>query len=413
MVKSWASWIGLRYTRAKRRNHFISFISAVSMLGLTLGVMVLITVLSVMNGFDPEMRERVLGMVPHGEILGYPVMQNWRDVEKAVIGKPGVLGVAPFVQAEGMLNFEGRTNGVFLQGIMPEQEPKVSIIKDHITQGSLDALQPGSYGIILGDLLAQFIGARVGDKVTLILPEATATMGGVFPRMKRFEVVGIFSTGAQLDANLALINIEDAAKVKKLGEGVDGVRVKFDDLFTAPQRIREIASTLPGMYRVSDWTRTQGNLFQAIKMEKTIMGLLLSLVVAVAAFNIVSTLVMVVTDKTADIAILRTLGATPGDIMKIFMVQGSVIGVVGTASGAILGVILAFTVTDLVNWIQRVFDVQFLDPNVYFISYLPSDPQLQDVVSVCALSLAVSFVATIYPAWRASRTQPAEALRYE
>ncbi|MDH2434936.1 lipoprotein-releasing ABC transporter permease subunit [Pokkaliibacter sp. MBI-7] len=413
MVKSWASWIGLRYTRAKRRNHFISFISAVSMLGLTLGVMVLITVLSVMNGFDREMRERVLGMVPHGEILGYPVMQNWRDVEKAVIGKPGVLGVAPFVQAEGMLNFEGRTNGVFLQGILPEQEPKVSIIKDHITQGSLDALQPGSYGIILGDLLAQFIGARVGDKVTLILPEATATMGGVFPRMKRFEVVGTFSTGAQLDANLALINIEDAAKVKKLGDGVDGVRVKFDDLFTAPQRIREIASALPGMYRVSDWTRTQGNLFQAIKMEKTIMGLLLSLVVAVAAFNIVSTLVMVVTDKTADIAILRTLGATPGDIMKIFMVQGSVIGVVGTASGAILGVILAFTVTDLVNWIQRVFNVQFLDPNVYFISYLPSDPQLQDVVSVCALSLAVSFVATIYPAWRASRTQPAEALRYE
>ncbi|MFP8966072.1 lipoprotein-releasing ABC transporter permease subunit [Pokkaliibacter sp. CJK22405] len=413
MGNSWASWIGLRYTRAKRRNHFISFISVVSIAGLTLGVAVLIIVLSVMNGFDREMRERILGMVPQASILGYPVMHDWQQLESLISEKPGVVGAAPFVQAEGMLNNEGNTNGVLLQGILPSQEDKISIIREHISEGSLDELKSGSFNIILGDILAQYLNAKVGDKVTLILPEATATLGGVFPRMKRFNVVGIFSLGAQLDANMALVNIEDAAKLKRLGDGVDGIRIKFDDLFSAPQKVRDIASTLPGMFRVSDWTRTQGNLYQAIQMEKTMMALLLSLIIAVAAFNIVSTLVMVVTDKHADIAILRTLGATPGDIMKVFMVQGSVIGVVGTLVGTGLGVLGAYTVTDLVHWLEKVFHTQFLNPDVYFISYLPSDPHASDIAIICGAALVMSFIATLYPAWRASKTQPAEALRYE
>ncbi|MFB9885599.1 lipoprotein-releasing ABC transporter permease subunit [Balneatrix alpica] len=413
MINSWSAWVGGRYTRAKRRNHFISFISAVSMLGLMLGVAVLILVLSVMNGFDRELRERILGMVPQAAILGYPVMENWQELQEMLERVPDVKGAAPYIQAEGMLNHQGAVNGVFIQGILPSEETQVSIIAEHIKEGQLQDLQPGGYGIILGELLAQFLNARVGDKVTLILPEATATLGGVFPRMKRLDVVGIFAVGAELDANMAIMHLDDAAKIRKLGQGVDGLRLKFDNLYTAPQRVRELASALPGVYRVSDWTRTHGNLFQAIKLEKTMIALLLLLIVAVAAFNIVSTLVMVVTDKHADIAILRTLGATPAEIMGIFMVQGSLIGVVGTLVGMGLGIAAALSVTHVIAWLEQVLGVQFLSADVYFISYLPSELRWEDVAVVCGASLLMSFLATLYPSWRASRTQPAEALRYE
>jgi lipoprotein-releasing system permease protein len=404
----------LRYTSAKRNNNFISFISLVSMLGLMLGVAALIVVLSVMNGFDRELKERILGMVPHGTISDYgQPLESWQAVAAKVNQKAGVVGTAPYIQAQGMLTNRGVVRGVLINGIEPELEKKISILDENIKAGSLDALKPRSYGIVLGALLARSMGVAVGDKVTLVLPEASISVAGIIPRLKRFTVVGVFEVGAELDASLAYINIEDAARLKRMDRGVDGIRLEFDNLFQAPARIRQIIADLGEFYRASDWTRTHGNLFQAIQLEKKMIGLLLFLIVFVAAFNIVSTLVMVVTDKKGDIAILRTLGATPGRIMRIFMVQGTVIGVMGTLLGSVLGILLALTITDIIAWIEHTFGIQFLSADVYFISYLPSQLQLGDVVVIISVALGISFLATIYPAWRASRTQPAEALRYE
>ncbi|KEA62000.1 Lipoprotein releasing system transmembrane protein LolC [Marinobacterium lacunae] len=413
MYKPLSLFVGLRYTAAKRGNHFISFISLVSMLGLMLGVAALIVVLSVMNGFDRELKQRILGMVPHATVGNYgEPLSDWQALEADIAKSEGVEGVAPFIQAQGMLTHAGRVQGVFVNGISPEEEPKVSIIGDHLKRGSLKDLEQGEYRIILGDLLARYIGAQVGDKVTLVLPEASVSVAGITPRMKRFTVSGIFSVGAELDANLAYINMDDAARLKRMEPGsVDGLRLRYSDLFQAPQLVRKLAQ--PRMLSASDWTRTHGNLFQAIQLEKRMIGLLLFLIVFVAAFNIVSTLVMVVTDKRADIAILRTMGATPATILRIFIVQGVVIGFVGTLLGVLLGITLALTVTDLVEWIEHVFGIQFLSADVYFISYLPSELQWSDVSLITTSALAISFMATIYPAWRASRTQPAEALRYE
>ena len=414
MFRPFSIYIGLRYTAAKRSNHFISFISLVSMLGLTLGVAALILVLSVMNGFDRELKGRILGMVPHATITDYgqPLL-DWEALASQVEKEPDVKGTAPFIQAQGMLTNRGVVRGVVINGINPELEKKVSIIDDHMKAGSLDALQSRKYGIVLGSLLARSMGASIGDKVTLVLPEASISVAGVVPRLKRFEVVGLFEVGAELDANLAYIHIDDAARIKRISEGVDGLRLEFNDLFDAPRRMTQIVSATGNYYRASDWTRTHGNLFQAIQLEKRMIGLLLFLIVFVAAFNIVSTLVMVVTDKKADIAILRTLGATPGRIMRIFMVQGTVIGVIGTLLGTGLGVLLALTVTDLVAWVEQTFGIQFLSADVYFISYLPSQLQMADVGVIVATALSISFLATLYPAYRASKTQPAEALRYE
>lgn len=384
------------------------------MLGLMLGVAALIVVLSVMNGFDRELKERILGMVPHGTISDYgKPLENWQAVAEKVNQQPGVIGTAPYIQAQGMLTNRGVVRGVLINGIEPELEQKISILDDHIKVGSLDALQPKSYGIVLGSLLARSMGVALGDKVTLVLPEASISVAGIIPRLKRFTVVGVFEVGAELDANLAYIHIVDAARIKRMASGVDGIRLEFDNLFQAPTRIRQIIADLGEFYRASDWTRTHGNLFQAIQLEKKMIGLLLFLIVFVAAFNIVSTLVMVVTDKKGDIAILRTLGATPGRIMRIFMVQGTVIGVMGTLLGSVLGIILALTITDLIAWVEHTFGVQFLSADVYFISYLPSQLQTGDVMVIISVALGISFLATIYPAWRASRTQPAEALRYE
>ncbi|MGR6873719.1 lipoprotein-releasing ABC transporter permease subunit [Pseudomonas sp. HK3] len=413
MLKILPILIGLRYTGAKRRNHFISFISAISMAGLTLGVAVLILVLSVMNGFDRELRERILGMVPHAALYAKDGLQDWQVLANEVKNKPGIVGVAPFVNIQGMMSHKGRVQGVMVNGIEPEWEKKVSILPDFMKLGEFDSLVAGKYQIIIGDLLARKLGVTLGEKVTLIMPEASLTPAGVMPRLKRFTVSGVFSVGAELDANFAYIHMVDAAKMARMKYPAQGLRLKTEDLFQAPRIAWNLTFDLDASITSSDWTRTHGNLFQAIQMEKTMIGLLLLIIVAVAAFNIVSTLVMVVTDKQGDIAILRTLGMSPGSIMKIFMVQGSVIGVVGILLGTGLGIILALTVTDIIAGIERLLDVQFLNANVYFISYLPSQLKWMDVMIVTGSGLMMSFLATLYPAYRASKVKPAEALRYD
>lgn len=384
------------------------------MVGLTLGVCVLIIVMSVMNGFDRELKQRILGMVPHATITAAGNgMEDWQDIYQQVTATEGIVAAAPFVDGQGMLTNGSQVRGTMVYGIDPAYEKRVSIVGDHMVQGSLEALEPGEFGIVLGELMAQHLGVTLGDKVTMVLPEATVNLAGVFPRLKRFTVVGLFSVGAEVDGSLSYINIQDAARFIQVPEGVEGIRLKMENLFAAPKLAWEVAIKLPGRYYVQDWTRTQGQLFQAIQMEKTMVGLLLTLIVAVAAFNIVSTLVMVVTDKQSDIAILRTLGASPKTIMGIFMVQGSLIGVVGTLLGVVLGVLAALNVSELVSALESVLGIRFLSPDVYFISYLPSELKWSDVAVISVAGLSMSFLATLYPAWRASKTQPAEALRYD
>lgn len=406
--------IGLRYARAKRSNHFISFISFSSIAGLALGVAVLITVLSVMNGFDRELRQRILGMVPHATVWGEPTLDDWQETARLVEAMPGVVAVAPHTQAQVMFQSQYGVHGALLNGIDPALEQKVSIIGNHISSGSLDALNQTRFGIILGEQLARMLGVKVGDKVTVILPKANVSIAGITPTLKRFTLVGTFKVGAELDASLAYINIKDAATLKRYtGDGVEALRIAFDDLFSAPTMIWDIARVVPGQNRVSDWTRTHGNLFQAIKMEKTMIGLLLLLIVAVAAFNIVSTLVMVVTDKRTDIAILRTMGLTSGQVMAVFIVQGIFIGLLGTLIGLGLGVAAALNVSDVIAWVEEIMGTQFLNGDVYFISYLPSELQWSDVRFIVISAFIMTVMATLYPAWRAAKVHPAEALRYE
>ncbi|MGF6149812.1 lipoprotein-releasing ABC transporter permease subunit [Pseudomonas fluorescens] len=409
-------FIGTRYTRAKRRNHFVSFISLTSMIGLALGVVVMIVVLSVMNGFDHEMRTRVLGMVPHATIESGEPISDWQSLAAKVQQNPQVVAVAPFTQMQGLLTNNGQVQKVLLNAVDPDQERKVSIIDNFMTQGKLDDLSPGSFGIVIGDKAATKLGVGLGDKLTFVAPEVTVTPAGMFPRMKRFTVVGIFHVGAgELDGYLGLTNLDDLARLHRWKpDQVQGLRLKFDDLFQAPRTAWSIAQNLDGdHYYARDWTRTHGNLYQAIRMEKAMIGLLLLLIVAVAAFNIISTLVMVVNDKKGDIAILRTLGSTPGQIMAIFMVQGTVIGVVGTAIGAVVGMFAALNVSAAISALEGLIGHKFLNADVYFIDYLPSQLMAEDVLMVCGAALVLSFLATLYPAWRAARTQPAEALRYE
>lgn len=405
--------IGLRYVRAKRRNHFISFISLTSMLGLMLGVAVLILVLSVMNGFDYELRTRILGMVPHTKIESPSGLVEWESLAEQLMQRERVIGAAPYVEQQGMFSVAGRNEGAMVNGIHPEWEDRVSIIGENMRQGSLDDLQPGEWNIILGSLLARHLGVGVGDRVTLLVPEASITPAGVFPRLKRFTVSGVFSVGADLDANLAYANIEDMQTLARLGDAVGGLRLELDDLFVAGSETRSIVNELGAGYRGMDWTFSHGNLFQAIQMEKRMIGLLLTVIIAVAAFNIVSTLVMVVTDKHADIAILRTIGATPRSIMGIFVVQGLAIGVIGIAIGVGLGILLALTISDLIGWVESLLGIKFLDAGVYFISNLPSRLHWEDVRDIVAAAFGLTFLSTLYPAWRASRVQPAEVLRYE
>ncbi|EJL05393.1 MULTISPECIES: lipoprotein-releasing ABC transporter permease subunit [Pseudomonas] len=409
-------FIGTRYTRAKRRNHFVSFISLTSIIGLALGVVVMIVVLSVMNGFDHEMRTRVLGMVPHATLESGEAISDWPSLAAKVKQNPQVLAVAPFTQMQGLLTNDGKVSKVLLNGIDPALERQVSIIDNFMQQGKLDDLAPGSFGIVIGDKAAAKLGVAIGDKLTFVAPEVTVTPGGMFPRMKRFTVVGIFHVGAgELDGYLGVTNLQDLARLHRWKpDQVQGLRLKFDDLFQAPRAAWTIAQQLgEDRYYARDWTRTHGNLYQAIRMEKAMIGLLLLLIVAVAAFNIISTLVMVVNDKKGDIAILRTLGATPGQIMRIFMVQGTVIGVIGTFVGALVGMFAALNVSAAIAALEGLIGHKFLNADVYFIDYLPSQLQADDVLMVCGAALVLSFLATLYPAWRAARTQPAEALRYE
>ena len=415
MFRPLSLYIGWRYTGAKRRNNFISFISLVSTLGLTLGVAVLILVLSVMNGFDRELRQRILGMVPHATLSGYQQeLRDWPALIDRISKYPKVEGAAPYIEAQGMLTNRGQVQGTLVYGIDPVYEQRVSIIGNHMQQGRIEALKPGEFGIVLGDILSRMLGARVGDKVTLVLPEASISVAGVFPRLKRFTVVGVFKVGAELDASMAYIHLQDAAKIKRIdNDAVEGIRLKLDNLFDAPAEVRRIAAAEGGQLRASDWTRTHGNLFQAIQLEKKMIGLLLFIIIAVAAFNIVSTLIMVVTDKRSDIAILRTMGVSSATIMRIFIIQGGVIGSFGTLVGTALGILLSLTVTDLIAWMEQLFNFQILSAEVYFISYLPSELRWDDVIVICASSLAISLLATIYPAYRAAQTKPAEALRYE
>ena len=414
MFRPLSLFIGLRYTRAKRRNHFISFISMTSMIGLALGVLAMIVVLSVMNGFQKEMSSRILGMVPHGTLSNLQPLDDWRAVAAQALKTPEVLAAVPFSELEGMLSYKGGMQPIQINGVDPQEEPKVSIIARHMVQGRLDDLKAGDFGVVIGEITARRFRLNVGDKLTLIIPELSSAPGGITPRMQRLTVAGVFKVGAELDGSLALIHIADAGQLQRLQPGqVQSVRIALEDLYEAPRLVTAIASGLGPDYRGSDWTHTQGSLFSAMKMEKTMIGLLLLLIVAVAAFNIIATLIMVVADKGADIAILRTLGATPGQIMGVFMVQGTVIGVIGTLIGGVLGVLAALNVSALVAWVERVSGQQVLSSDVYFISNLPSDLQTADVLLICGAAFGLSFLATLSPSWRAAQIQPAEALRYE
>lgn len=407
--------IGLRYTHAKRRNHFISFISIVSMAGIALGVMALIVVLSVMNGFQEELRARILGVAAHLEITGPgDRLADWRALLAQTRQNKSVLAGAPYVNTQGMLANGDKVRGVIIRGVEPALENRVADFAQRMKTGRLDDLKPGAFGIVLGAELARALDVYPGDKIVLLTPQGNITPAGVMPRVKQFTVTGIFEAGMfEYDSGLALIDLRDAQKLLRLGDDVSGVRLKLDDMLRAPFVTRELARSLVGDFYLTDWTQSHANFFRAVAIEKRMMFLILLLIVAVAAFNIVSTLVMAVTDKQADIAILRTLGARPGSVMKIFVVQGAFIGVFGTLLGLASGVALALNLETVVPVIERIAGIDLFPADVYYISKLPSKLVWSDVGVITGVSLLISFVATLYPSWRASRIQPAEALRYE
>ncbi len=414
MFQAFEAFIGLRYLRAKRRNHFISFISLTSIIGLALGIMVMITVLSVMNGFKQELTDRILGMASHATVMARSGdLQDWQDAEKRVQGQPGIVGAAPYIDGEGMLMKGKNVKGTLIRGVLPDEEIEVSDVANNIESGSLQDLVAGEFNIVLGADLARALGVGVGDKVTLVAPKTNVTPAGVLPRLKQFNVVGLFRIGMyEFDSSLALIQMDDAAKLFRM-DGVTGLRLKTDDIMRAPQISRNIVAQLPGEYWVVDWTQRHSNFFKALQTEKMVMFVILAMIIAVAAFNIVSTMVMVVTDKQTDIAVLRTLGASPRSIMRIFIIQGTVTGLIGMLSGLVGGVWLALNVETIVPAIEQLFQVQFLSPEVYYISELPSDLQWADVIWICSVAFVMNILATIYPALRAAKTQPVEALRYE
>jgi lipoprotein-releasing system permease protein len=405
-------FIGLRYTRAKRRNHFISFIS---MLGIALGVMALIVVLSVMNGFEKELRERILGMVSHVTISSLDEsLKDWPTLSNEVRDIDEVIGSAPYVEAEAMLSNLSSVSGAIIRGVEPEFEPQVSEIHSHMTFGKLSDLVAGEYGIVLGTGLANSLNVVPGDRVTMITPQASASPVGLLPRLRRFNVVGLFEIGVyEYDRSSAIIHTQDASRLFRLDGGVTGLRLKLQDMDAAPQIRNQIKKQVGFDYWVSDWTLRHSNYFKAVRTEKTVMFIILSLIVAVAAFNIVSTLVMVVADKQADIAILRTIGMSPTSIMWVFMVQGTIIGVAGTLLGLGSGVLIASYIDVIIPALEQFFQTQFLPTGVYPITELPSDMQQSDVIKISVLSFLISVLATLYPALRAAKTKPAEALSYE
>ncbi|MCW8444634.1 lipoprotein-releasing ABC transporter permease subunit [Fluoribacter gormanii] len=414
MYKPLALFMGLRYTRSRKKNHFVSFISLSSMLGIGIGVMVLITVLSVMNGFDQQIHNRFFGMAPEITVSGpNERLSDWPDVAKKIQTIPEIKALAPYVGGQGLMVHEGQVYPIVLTGVLPEKEEKMSHLQDKLLAGSLSNLK--NFGIILGRGLADSMGTMIGDKVTVMIPQATVTPAGMIPRFKRFTVVGVFSAGSgfNFDTKLAFINMGDAQKLLQMGDEVTGIKMKIDNVYQAPELTSRLSHLLGEEYQVGNWTQQYGAFFQAVKMEKTMMFLILLLIIAVAAFNLVSSLVMVVNDKQAEIAILRTIGATPSTILWTFIVQGMMVGIVGTLFGLIGGLLLANNATTIVNHLQTWFHFKVLSSSIYFVDYLPSKILFSDLWKVCVMALLMSFFATIYPAWRASKTVIAEALHYE
>ncbi len=408
-------FIGLRYTRAKRKNHFVSFIAFISIAGVALGVFALIVVLSVMNGFGNELRDRTLSMTSHATLTGFDgTLRNWDQVSEQALQQAHVVAAAPYIRKEVMLSNRQRVSGALVRGILPDYEATVSDVSNKMVSGSMQSLKAGEYGIVIGRELANSLGVYEGDRITVITPQASVTAVGVMPRLRRFKVVGVFEVGMhQFDSAMAYVHIDDAAKLFRLKERVTGLRLKLDDLFEAPRITSDLDRVFGEEYWVRDWTRQNKNFFRALKTEKTVMFIILLMVVGVAALNIVSTLMMTVTDKESDIAILRTLGMTPNSIMKIFMIQGAFIGLFGTAIGVAAGVPVAMNVFEIVSWLEQLFSTDFLPADVYYISDITADVRFKDVATYAISAFAVTILATIYPAWRASKTLPAEALRYE
>lgn len=413
MLKNIPLYIGLRYTRAKRRNQFISFISAFSLVGMALGVMALVIVLSVMNGFDREMKERILSVIPHGYIDQVPALKDWQAFAAKVEQHPEVIASAPYIASSAMVSYAGGFEAIELQGVIPEAEARVSIVDQHMLVGEMVSLQPGEYGIVMGRLLASRLMLAPGDKVRVTSPEINMTPMGAFTRSRSFTLVGVFEVKAQVDSTLALIHLSDAQKFLRQ-PGVQGLHVKTTDLYSAGRVMAELRQQLGEQeFQVKDWSQTQGSLFQAVKMEKIVIGSLLMIIIAVAAFNIVSSLVLMVADKRSDIAVLRTMGVSARQVMAIFIVQGSAVGFIGTLIGALLGCVIALSLTPIMGFFESLLGLQVFDPEVYFISQLPSLLLWQDVVFICSVALLLSFIATLYPAYRAAQIEPAEALRYE
>jgi lipoprotein-releasing system permease protein len=407
--------IGRRYLRSSRGNRFVSFISTISMAGVAIGVAVLIVVLSVMNGFEREVRERILSLTAHATISALGArMTDWQDAAAKVRDNPAVLGAAPFIEDQALLIAGNKSSGAVVTGVLPEDERQVTIIADKRTAGSFDAMKPGGYGIVLGDELAKALGVGMGERVVIVTSLRTTTPAGVMPRMRAFKVVGLFRAGMyEYDRNLAYVHIADAARLYRMGDDVTGLRLKLADMFAAPRVVRELAVALGGGYYVDDWSRKHATFFRSIQLTKSALFIILLLVVGVAAFNIVSTLVMVVKDKRSDIAILRTVGAAPRSILSIFMTQGVAIGVIGTLSGVLLGVLISINLESLIHGLEALLGLHFLDAKVYFITDLPALVQWSDVLQISLTAFGLCCLSTLYPSWRAARTQPAQSLRHE
>jgi len=408
-------FIGLRYIRAKRKSHFVSFIAFISIGGIALGVFALIVVLSVMNGFGNELRDRTLSMTSHATITGYDgYLRDWPSVLEKAEKTKDVLAAAPYINKEVMLSNGRHVNGSLIRGIVPEMESKVSLIESKMISGSLNDLKAGEYGIVIGRELANSLSVYEGDRITVITPQASITAVGVMPRLRRFRVVGVFEVGMhQYDSAMAYIHLDDAVRLFSFKDKINGIRLKLTDLFDAPRITHEIEKEFGEDYWVKDWSKQHKNFFRALKTEKTVMFIILLLMVSVAALNIVSTLMMTVTDKESDIAILRALGMRPSSIMTIFIIQGAFIGLFGTLIGVGTGVPVALNVFEIVSWLEQLFNTDFLPNDVYYISDITADVKASEVITYALSAFSVTILATIYPAWRASKTLPAEALRYE
>ena len=413
MIRNTSIFIGLRYTRSKRRNQFISFVSGFSLLGMALGTLALIIVLSVMNGFDREIKQRILSVVPHIFVDQSPRMEDWPSVASDVEVLPDVIAAAPYIGGFVMLGSDRGVYGIELQGILPTEEEQVSVISNYMQGSWLDDLQPGEFGIVLGSLVARYLDIGIGDSVVMTLPQVSVTPAGLFPRVKRFTVIGLFEVGAQVDQSLGLIHLKDAQRLFRYGKKVQGLRLQTTDIYQARNIVASLSEQLDDSYEFKDWSQTQGSLFQALKLEKRMVTLLLMIIIGVAALNIVTSLVLMVSDKRSDIAVLRTLGMTTREIMTVFIVQGSTVGIVGIFVGGVFGSLLALNISELISWFERVLGLYVFDPNVYFITQIPSEFRWSDVFIICGSGIVMSLLATLYPAYRASKVEPAEVLRYE